>query len=843
MADQRLPIVNSDDGTWGDILRQYLQKEHYDSGTNNSENGGHKNVTIRGGTAGTGGAPLKFTSGTLLTTPEVGAMEFAGDNLYLTQTSSTTRKKIALYNDAGGATGDTYYRDASGYFTRLGIGSSSQVLTVSGGLPTWQTPGTASTFSDSMFTLQDNGDTTKQARFELSGISASNTRTITLPDADLTLVGTTTSQTLINKRINPRVVTVTQSATPAFNTDNGDVFIVTGLAQAITSMTSGLTGTPVDGQRIRISITGTAARAITWGTSFEASTKPLPTTTVSTNRLDTDFIWNATTSKWRVADEIPATVLTSSAAVTVAQGGTGRTTSTTAYGIIAAGTTATGAHQTIAPGTSGQFLKSAGTSALGAFASITAADITGTTAQFNTALSDGDFATLAGSETLTNKTLTTPRFASGGSIADNNGNEQIVFTTTTSAVNEIGITNAATGTAPQIAARGDDTNIDLNLVSKGTGTVKINGNTVATDASVVKLMGIVTKSDYSGTGGTIYFKIATLPIDDNGNYATLKLTGRLGGWVGVESVADWNITLNNRSSSLNGTTITATVFSQGHVTQALTKMDIVVYGQTDKSAIVYFAIPNDSYYTYDMRVSAFQATIDHTGTTITPTGSQIWQLSADPQVLAQDGALVIANRDSTPWSNASFLALSAGNATGLKISSQFNEALAPIGHIEFTNGTGTGTHDLMLFSTSTISMQSHRLINVTNPTDAQDAATKAYVDSAVSGSGLAWTEVTGTSQTAATGMGYIASNATLVTITLPSSAAVGKSVRITGKGAGGWRIAQNASQVIHFGNTDTTTGTGGRLDSTNRYDSVELICITANTDWVVASSVGNINVT
>ncbi|QHN43192.1 hypothetical protein GII36_05070 [Candidatus Mycosynbacter amalyticus] len=400
MADQRLPIVNSDDGTWGDILRQYLQKEHYDSGTNSSENGGHKNVTIRGGTAGTGGAPLKFTSGTLLTTPEIGAMEFAGDNLYLTQTSSTTRKKVALYNDASGATGDTYYRDASGYFTRLGIGSSSQVLTVSGGLPTWQTPGTASTFSDSTFTLQDNGDTTKQARFELSGISASNTRTITLPDADLTLVGTTTSQTLINKRINPRVVTVTQSATPVINTDNGDVFIVTGLAQAITSMTSGLTGTPVDGQRIRISITGTAARAITWGTSFEASTKPLPTTTVSTNRLDTDFIWNAATSKWRVADEIPATVLTSSAAVTVAQGGTGRTTSTTAYGIIAAGTTATGAHQTIAPGTSGQFLKSAGTSALGAFASITAADITGTTAQFNTALSDGDFATLAGSETL-----------------------------------------------------------------------------------------------------------------------------------------------------------------------------------------------------------------------------------------------------------------------------------------------------------------------------------------------------------------------------------------------------------------------------------------------------------
>lgn len=185
------------------------------------------------------------------------------------------------------------------------------------------------------------------------------------------------TQTLTNKRITPRVVTVTAGATPAINTDNGDVFIITGLTVAITSMTTNLTGTPTDGQRIRISITGTAARAITWGTSFEASTVALPTTTVTTNRLDTDFIWNATTSKWRVASEMPGTVYVSGGTdVSVTDGGTGRSTSTTAYGIIAAGTTATGAQQTIAPGVSGQFLKSAGTSALGSFASITGADVT-----------------------------------------------------------------------------------------------------------------------------------------------------------------------------------------------------------------------------------------------------------------------------------------------------------------------------------------------------------------------------------------------------------------------------------------------------------------------------------
>ena len=61
--------------------------------------------------------------------------------------------------------------------------------------------------------------------------------------------------------------------------------------------------------------------------------------------------------------------------VAVPDGGTGRSTSTTAYGVIAAGTTATGAQQTISPGTSGQFLKSAGASALAAFAAISTADL------------------------------------------------------------------------------------------------------------------------------------------------------------------------------------------------------------------------------------------------------------------------------------------------------------------------------------------------------------------------------------------------------------------------------------------------------------------------------------
>lgn len=111
------------------------------------------------------------------------------------------------------------------------------------------------------------------------------------------------------------------------------------------------------------------------------------------------------------------------------------------------------------------------------------------------------------------------------------------------------------------------------------------------------------------------------------------------------------------------------------------------------------------------------------------------------------------------------------------------------------------------------------------------------------GGGLTWNEVTGTTQAAAVNNGYITNNASLVTVTIPTTAAVGDTVRVAGRGAGGWKIAQNASEIIHFGSTDTTTGTGGSLESTNRYDAVELVCIVADTEWVVASSMGNITIT
>jgi hypothetical protein len=113
------------------------------------------------------------------------------------------------------------------------------------------------------------------------------------------ILGTTDTQVVTNKKIHPKALAVTQSATPAMNTDNGTVFEITGLAQAITSMTSGLSGTPIADDIIEIEFTDNGTgRAITWGTSFVASTQALPTTTVASTMLSVYFQWNGVTSKW-----------------------------------------------------------------------------------------------------------------------------------------------------------------------------------------------------------------------------------------------------------------------------------------------------------------------------------------------------------------------------------------------------------------------------------------------------------------------------------------------------------------------------------------------------------------
>jgi len=109
----------------------------------------------------------------------------------------------------------------------------------------------------------------------------------------------TSTDTLTNKRITARITTITSNANPTVNTDNCDAVTITAQAADIASMTTNLSGTPTNFQKLiyRIKDDGTA-RAITWGASFEAKGVALPTTTVISKVLTVGFIYDTVTSKW-----------------------------------------------------------------------------------------------------------------------------------------------------------------------------------------------------------------------------------------------------------------------------------------------------------------------------------------------------------------------------------------------------------------------------------------------------------------------------------------------------------------------------------------------------------------
>lgn len=115
----------------------------------------------------------------------------------------------------------------------------------------------------------------------------------------------------------------------------------------------------------------------------------------------------------------------------------------------------------------------------------------------------------------------------------------------------------------------------------------------------------------------------------------------------------------------------------------------------------------------------------------------------------------------------------------------------------------------------------------------------------ITNGGLTWVEVTSTTQTLQPNYGYIAAsdNVNPLVFTLPTTSALGANYSIIGKGAGGWQIAQNAGQNIQIGSTSTTVGVTGSISSTNQFDSLTLVCTTANTTFTgLNGSQGNITI-
>jgi hypothetical protein len=161
----------------------------------------------------------------------------------------------------------------------------------------------------------------------------------------------------------------------------------------------------------------------------------------------------------------------------------------------------------------------------------------------NPDIDDCGFITASSTDTLTNKTLTSPKI--GTSILDTNGAELFLLTATGSAVNEFTIANAATGNDPTLSATGGDSNIDIAIKPKGSGETVFG--TGAADATITSsgAHNLILDTNSGTNSGTITItdgangNIVIAPngtgvaqaVDGGDNTAAIKIAGKETIWV------------------------------------------------------------------------------------------------------------------------------------------------------------------------------------------------------------------------------------------------------------------------------------------------------------------------
>lgn len=357
----------------------------------------------------------------------------------------------------------------------------------------------------------------------------------------------------------------------------------------------------------------------------------------------------------------------------------------------------------------------------------------------------------------------------GTGFSDADGNFILGYSTSGGgSINHLFIENAAATFAPELSARGTDTNIDLKISAKGTGSVLVN--TIDID-SVGNISGIVSGIFPGSSSGQ-----ATLLAQAAAGTPTLELPNTSGILALASAIPALPLSLANGGTGAALTANNGGIFYSNASTGAILA-GTATAGQVLRSGAS--STPSWSTATYPATTTINQLLYSSSNDVVAG-------------VTAANSASLVSSSTGVPtWSNSMTNGDIIIGATG---------AQPQVGSI----GAGTG-------------------ITVTpGPNSIVIAATAG-------GGGLTWSVIIGTSQAAVVNSGYIPSDVGLTTITLPASAMAGSVISIQGQSSGGWLIQAPGAQVIRVGSSPSMPG--GSVASANRYDAITLVCIVADSEW------------
>ena len=376
--------------------------------------------------------------------------------------------------------------------------------------------------------------------------------------------------------------------------------------------------------------------------------------------------------------------------------------------------------------------------------------------------------------------------------------------------------------APVVVSYGGTGQTSLNThgVLVGEGTAAITTVAVGTNGQV--LIGAAGAdpafATITSSGGSILFTYGANTLNMESALSTITLKGNagtasvLGGSVSVVGDAQ-TITTTGSGSSLTISLISPVLVSYGGTGQTDLNAHGVLIGE-GSSPITTVAVGTNG----QVLIGAGGA--DPAFATITSTGGSLAYAVSANGLNIDINAPVLVSYGGTGQTdlNAHGVLVGEGSSAVTTLAVGTNgQVLIGAGGADpaFATITSTGGSIVFSYGTNTLNMET--------------------------ATGGLWTEVTGTFQQMSPSNGYIANNGSQVELLLPSVSALGTLVRVSGKGAGGWKVSQTVSQIIHFGTHDTTTGLAGSISSTATRDSIELLCVVADTEWNVLSGVGNMS--